>query len=436
MKTVRITPKRFEQLGKSNSAQSLAEGSKLKKPVQIGSEYFVSVGGTGSGTSLRAYRVVPRGAYPDEALPYAEHTAHPKHAALRDGELGGYHGMLAKQGKTEFVLVGPPVEFVEGDAGDKSNEIAYAPDMLAVNGPPRTYAFIPPAAYHYLRTIYQASAVNKDFGVPLELEGAKYVPTACVAASDNPHGFAYTCYRLIPAADWKEPVIEGYEITDAMRRNPNGIHHGQVVRCNMERFVLCGPPRFFVEGRAHYEPVPLLDEDAINLMFGGGLAGPLAIAFVEKDGVENTPVVLAEFNKKKLSPEQQAVCVNALREFTGLQWNKTDKPYVFEAAFDSLSEKLSELNHPWYAEQKSRSEAEDAKAQNERRKEAEHRALREANKKAKAENARTTKPAKPEPKTETEPANCPKCGHPSTDHVTAGKPQRRICMTFGCEPCR
>lgn len=56
------------------------------------------------------YRIVPAESFagPGDAAPYGKHSFFGAHRP----QLGSYHGMKAKHGSADVVLIGPPVVFV------------------------------------------------------------------------------------------------------------------------------------------------------------------------------------------------------------------------------------------------------------------------------------------------------------------------------------
>jgi hypothetical protein len=113
---VEVDPKRLEwpsgDIGRSYSAQALAEKGAVKSPFRFRGAEWVNTGGSfhGSRGFLECYRIVPVEAFDGPSARYGEHDW----AVAREERRGGYHGMSAKQGSRDIVLQGPPIIFVQG----------------------------------------------------------------------------------------------------------------------------------------------------------------------------------------------------------------------------------------------------------------------------------------------------------------------------------
>ena len=112
----------------SYSADTIGTG-KLRRPVKIGGEWFVFMGGTAEEfrVGVRVFRLVPRAEWTGDCWTHSEKLAigQPEGGLttlIRSGWSSGehgrndpngfYHGVKARAGKVEMVLVGPPVYLV------------------------------------------------------------------------------------------------------------------------------------------------------------------------------------------------------------------------------------------------------------------------------------------------------------------------------------
>lgn len=112
---VEVDPKRLDRGGdidRSYSAQSLMEKSAVTSPFRLNGADYVNGGGMWwrGDRWCDCYRIVPLEAFSGDAKPYNEHDWD----ATRGTELGGYHGMKAKHGSRDVVLIGPPIVVVAG----------------------------------------------------------------------------------------------------------------------------------------------------------------------------------------------------------------------------------------------------------------------------------------------------------------------------------
>jgi hypothetical protein len=96
----------------SYSALSLSTSGKVMRPFQFRGAQWVNTGGCyfRGDADLECYRIVSAAEFarPGEARTYHDHSFHTEH---RDS-LGGYHGMQARHGSADVVLIGPPVILV------------------------------------------------------------------------------------------------------------------------------------------------------------------------------------------------------------------------------------------------------------------------------------------------------------------------------------
>lgn len=99
----------------SYSAQSLCESGRVTAPFRFRGGDWVQTGGLYSqeGDQFECYRLVALDAFDGSNETYSERNDNGWEAA-RNNPLGGYHGMKAKHGARDVVLVGPPIVIVEG----------------------------------------------------------------------------------------------------------------------------------------------------------------------------------------------------------------------------------------------------------------------------------------------------------------------------------
>ncbi len=108
----------FAQIRASASPDRIQEDQPVRKPFSFEDKVYVSTG-TALGTkpiasAEEAYLLVPREEYKDQVRTYRvpEGRQYDEYyESLRNDPNGFYHGMLVKRGKSEAVLVGPPVIF-------------------------------------------------------------------------------------------------------------------------------------------------------------------------------------------------------------------------------------------------------------------------------------------------------------------------------------
>jgi hypothetical protein len=101
----------------SYSALSLSTSGKVMRPFLFRAAQWVNTGGCyfRGNADIECYRIVPAAEFagPGEARTYHDHSFHTEHRA----NLGAYHGMLAKHGSADVVLIGPPIVLVLKGSG-------------------------------------------------------------------------------------------------------------------------------------------------------------------------------------------------------------------------------------------------------------------------------------------------------------------------------
>lgn len=95
----------------SYSADTIALHGKVRTPFGFRGALWVCVG-VHSGDRATAYRLVPHGVFNGEATTYHEKTFDGETA--RSDLNGFYHGMTVGWAKREWVLSGPPEQFLAG----------------------------------------------------------------------------------------------------------------------------------------------------------------------------------------------------------------------------------------------------------------------------------------------------------------------------------
>ena len=111
------------EIDEAYSADRIASGQPVRKPFRHNGELWVCTSITGSGLTdsgdmeFEAYRIVPARLFADAPTTYG--------AKINTGELadaarcdpnGFYHGVAVKHGRETFVLRGPPLKLVPGEA--------------------------------------------------------------------------------------------------------------------------------------------------------------------------------------------------------------------------------------------------------------------------------------------------------------------------------
>jgi hypothetical protein len=109
---VEVDPKRLDRdhgdIADSYCADTIATEGRTRKPFRFQGGEWVNTGSYGQ--HFECYRIVAVEQFDGPTAPYAKWDW----AAMRGHEMGGYHGMSAKQGGREIVLVGPPIIAVPG----------------------------------------------------------------------------------------------------------------------------------------------------------------------------------------------------------------------------------------------------------------------------------------------------------------------------------
>lgn len=98
----------------SYSGMSLSCSGKVLRPFPFRGGEWVNTGGLfyRGNADYECYRIVPAAEFAGAPATYHDHSFHGAHRE----EFGGYHGMKAKHGSADVVLVGPPVVFVAKSA--------------------------------------------------------------------------------------------------------------------------------------------------------------------------------------------------------------------------------------------------------------------------------------------------------------------------------
>ncbi len=120
---VSIAPALSEQAWESYSGDTIAEYDTIRKPFLFEGKLYCNIGGTRQ--KFEGYRVVERSQFQERTFrdsdlagfrrtPYYDPRLKEQFAGdqRRHAPKGYYHGVRVKRGGKEYVLVGPPVEFV------------------------------------------------------------------------------------------------------------------------------------------------------------------------------------------------------------------------------------------------------------------------------------------------------------------------------------
>ncbi len=131
--TVLVDQETFTKLEASNSCDRISEGAAVRKPVKFEGKLYVAAS-SGMG-KVEAYQLVPKEEFTGKVRTYRvpkgrEYDEY--YDSLRNDPNGFYHGMLAKRGQVEHVLVGPPVTFVTKEAEQKRKAIPVVADAGGV----------------------------------------------------------------------------------------------------------------------------------------------------------------------------------------------------------------------------------------------------------------------------------------------------------------
>lgn len=87
---------------------------RIRRPFCYANELWISTGG-GPGHSADCYRVVPRNQFKEKTRRMSDYykcTEEEQDSLWRYAPKGFYHGIVATNGKQEYVLVGPETQFV------------------------------------------------------------------------------------------------------------------------------------------------------------------------------------------------------------------------------------------------------------------------------------------------------------------------------------
>lgn len=104
----------------SYSADRIGMRQPVRKPFSWhgGLWVCVSIAGRRDDLTFEAYRLVHPPAFTGTPVTYAQKTADSE--AARNDPDGFYHGMIVRHGGQDFVLCGPPVSFIRGQAAQLS----------------------------------------------------------------------------------------------------------------------------------------------------------------------------------------------------------------------------------------------------------------------------------------------------------------------------
>jgi len=131
---IEVTADTMKAVSTSYSADRIAEKSPVRKPFKHDGKFYISSG----SAMLRccaetAYQIVPRNEfkgtphwYGERIYPRGETTEERDEWAAQRRALseGFYHGMLIKHRGGEFVMVGPPLVFVEKEGSLPVKQLA------------------------------------------------------------------------------------------------------------------------------------------------------------------------------------------------------------------------------------------------------------------------------------------------------------------------
>ena len=126
-RTIEVDADRLAEIQESYSGDTIASEKTTRKPFKFEGNFYVSTGGI-SGPDIideeECYMLVPRQDFKDAATYYGKKLMWP--VTIREEEKeyaedwaaqrrsqpeGFYHRMLIKRGKSEWVLIGPPILF-------------------------------------------------------------------------------------------------------------------------------------------------------------------------------------------------------------------------------------------------------------------------------------------------------------------------------------
>lgn len=126
-RTVEVDADRLDEIHDSYSGDTLCDSKTIRKPFKFESNFYVSTGGYSKGDDRQedCYLLVRRQDFQGEAKWYGEKLENVTideeeaeygedwAAQRRSQPEGFYHGMLVKRGGSEWVLVGPPIVFMQ-----------------------------------------------------------------------------------------------------------------------------------------------------------------------------------------------------------------------------------------------------------------------------------------------------------------------------------
>lgn len=135
---IEVTADTMKAVSKSYSADRISEKSPVRKPFKYNGKFYISSGSAvGAVKDQRrtetAYQIVPRSEfkgtphwYGERIRPHEETVEGWEEWAAQRRALpeGFYHGMLIKHGVAEFVMVGPPLVFVEKEGSLPIKQLA------------------------------------------------------------------------------------------------------------------------------------------------------------------------------------------------------------------------------------------------------------------------------------------------------------------------
>lgn len=117
-----VSVSKAQEIRESYSGDTIASQKTIRGPFQFEGRTYVSVGWIQTGEEC--YRVVPRDQCDDDVAWYGEELTWDVTLTESEKRYGGwgayrrsqpegfYHRMLVKRGKSEWVMLGPPVLFV------------------------------------------------------------------------------------------------------------------------------------------------------------------------------------------------------------------------------------------------------------------------------------------------------------------------------------
>ncbi len=208
-----IDRKTFDKLYKSNSCGAISEGQPVSAPVEFEGKRYLATGGcTGGGQDeVDAYMVIPRAEYSGEVRTYAVPKGRKYdeyYDSLRADPNGFYNGMVVKQGKNEWVLVGPEVTFVPaGEQGDFSQEKSAVPPEVdrryTFKKKGTTWVGLTPAAV--------VISINHD-KEQAGIEARAYFDPVATILNPSPENFKLNhTYRIIAKSGVEKHTLPGGE---------------------------------------------------------------------------------------------------------------------------------------------------------------------------------------------------------------------------------